>query len=405
MSTAPVPTKRSLSDADRQVILRMMLGGGASGLALAGGVSLANYLKTLRDEAKADTSADDDTLTINVPRAKQASDDGMDKEAMVTSGLGITGATLTALGSYALIRNAYQKLKKKRTQEMLDEAQKRFITTSLEAGEAGGNAKAAAAGEMPAGRAPGALDVVSGMPVATSLLLMLGSAAMANAYLKKAFPGAGANKRVKPRRVVLKYDETDESREKVASIEGEHGMECLAKIAVHMLGDRQDSDLPDLAYALGQGRLEEFCAALEFGSDAALDTVKGASALGASDAELSAGVMLGCRDPRVAPMFTTLALSEWNDLAPNLMKIAGSLGQDEMDALEAAMCLTGAITKVASAQEAEAFAESDAPVLDDLVGLARREKVIQLPKKHIDAAASLGRVSAEEDIVNKVMGA
>ena len=193
----------NLPDTDKDFLMRMLTGGAAIGTSTALATATLNHLNQLRRERQRQKTLDDDVLTVKVRRPPQEqskyASGTVEKSAMVTGGVGMAGGALAMLGSYAAVHKAYQEMKRKRLQKILDQAQVAYADVQdLE------TQTAKRAGDE--GRRPmGPVDFMAASPIAATLLLALGGAGVTNAWLNKTFPATKPARPSKPRRVVLKY--------------------------------------------------------------------------------------------------------------------------------------------------------------------------------------------------------
>lgn len=405
---------KNLTNVDRNLILRFLAGGAAAGTAAAATTSLLNHLNQLGREAKNDTSTDDDVLTVKMRRPR-----GQEKAAMMTGGTAVAGGVLSALGSAALLRKAYRSIKRKRLQEMLDASQVGFADAAAE--------EASKSAGM---RGFHASDFVTAAPVASTLLLMLGSGVLANAYLNKTFPTASNSRKPNPRRVVFRYMDEDE-QEKTASCDMDAGFEhMVSTILAHHCQDKVASDLSNLVAAVGEGRSDEVIEALALGANEALDLLKGASAHTPPDAM---SVALAVRHPVLGPITKTLAALDWNDMSPGGVKMASTLPEDEAALMAALTCTVGEVTRAYNIKQASAIVEGNPEVAEELARvLAEQEgdpeaaavidgieqnsgdagvdanNAVQrsddLTSGMVGDAAGLGDASAYDDIIDQIMG-
>jgi hypothetical protein len=373
----------SLSPTDLQIIAKYLTGGAALGTSVAGGVALANHLNQLSKERDRQRKLDDDILTVKVRRKP-----GVEKAAMVTGGLALAGSGISAMAAYAATMKAYRALKKKRMQDLLDRAQVQFAETSEE------EAKQANTGRPMSG-----LDLLASSPLAAMLLLGVGSAGIANAYLNKNYPGVKPARPVKPRKVVLKY--VDDEQEKEAAYDPDSGFECLVNLVC--AGQKSASDVRDIVSACADGRAQELEESIaDLGVDAALDTIKGASRDLTPD-EMIMGVGIAVRSPGLADTVKTLAAVEYNDMLPAFSKMAAALDSEELEVVQAIACcwedMHRGVTKEASKVVAEnpALAKDLARVLREQQLLAPEDTEYELDTMGRGGSADNGVDRSDED--------
>jgi len=338
------------SQADLQLLRSYATGGLAIGSGTALATAMLNHWKQLSNERMKSQQLDDDVLTVKVKRPAT-------KQAMVSGGLGLATGALTTLGSYAAVRAAYQEMKKRRMQKLLDEAQVNFAELSSEEAQ-----QKLASG----GRPMSLTDVLTASPVAATLLLALGSAGLANTYLKKNFPSTKPAKPIKPRRVVLKY--MDDEQEKEASLDEDSGFELMVKTV--LAGQKEAHDLRDLVGACASGRAQEVEDNLGTGTELALDLIKGASA-GMSDTDYDLGVSLAVRHPVIGPVTKLLASAEMLDMAPSHLKMAQALSETDQLVLAGLFCAVGDADRWDGQDKLASMLETNPEVLSQLVKALR----------------------------------
>lgn len=348
---------------DRELITRFLLGGGALGLSTGATVAVANHLKQLTDEKNKKRRLDDDVLTIKVRRPKK--EETHEKYAMLSGGIALGGGVIAGLGSYALVQKIYQQMKKKRLQRMLDDAQVSFADSVSREAE-----KSASRRPM----APG--DFLAATPAAAAIMLMLGSGALANSYLRKSFPTTKDVKPTRPRKVVLKYVDEEEGNEKKAYFNEDAAFEHLVKISM-ALNDMHgyDSDLSNIVNAFAQGRGSEVSEAIISSGVAGLDLVKGASVHEEENPlNMQIAVARAVRDPVVGPAVKMLASAEFMDMAPAFSKLASALDEETQSLLNFYVAGVSESTRVTEKQAVylmkwAGLAES--PETDNMEGFLR----------------------------------
>ena len=315
-----------------------------------------NHLNQLRKERQRQKTLDDDVLTVKVRRpppahSKYASED-MEKSAMVTGGVGMAGGALAMLGSYAAVHKAYQEMKRKRLQKILDQAQTAYADVQdLETR----TAKQAAEGRRPMGP----IDFAASAPIAATLLLALGGAGLSNAWLNKTFPATKPAKPPNPRRVVLKYID-DEDQEKTASFNEDSGFELVVRTVLAGMRKSAESDLRNIVTACAEGRAEELADNLELSVETGLDLVKGASA-GMSPEDELLGTMIALRHPVLGPTVKTLASAEYAEMSPGLFKLASQMDEDLRDYAAAIACTAAELTRTESQEKAASVIDQADP--------------------------------------------
>lgn len=391
--------KPFFNERDSKMIRKMLTGGLALGGSAGLAASLANYIKTLNSE-RASSSDDDDTMYVTLPPTAE-------KSASLGGGVALAAGGLGTLGSYAAVRKLYQQLKKKRYQQMLDEAQQGYVQ-ELDRDE--DPEKQAAAG-----KSMGMLELLTSLPFAAPLVLGLGSGVVTHKLLDDAYPTKGKDKGVqKPKRVVIRRrgdqplddenkqgPEAQES-EKQASFELDYDLDDGAEFLLHLVtsGEKSasQSDLPDLVHALASGRHAELESAVVNGTDFALETVKGASTGNkASVSSLELAHTLAVKSGHLGSSVKLLAAAEYNDMAGSFVKMARTLPEHTQEALAGIACVYGAmLRKEATADILRELGVEDTgnPGEELLVDELR---VPDLLEQSIDQLNSRGEVSEEAE--------
>lgn len=347
----------NLPDTDKDFLMRMLTGGAAIGTSTALATATLNHLNQLRRERQRQKTLDDDVLTVKVRRPPQEqskyASGTVEKSAMVTGGVGMAGGALAMLGSYAAVHKAYQEMKRKRLQKILDQAQVAYADVQdME------TQTAKRAGDE--GRRPmGPVDFMAASPIAATLLLALGGAGVTNAWLNKTFPATKPARPSKPRRVVLKYID-DEEQEKVASFDENSGFELVVRTVLAGMEKSAESDLRNIVTACAEGRAEELAENMELSVETGLDLVKGASA-GLSPEDELLGTMIALRHPVLGPTVKTLASAEYAEMSPALFKLASQMDEDLRDYAAAVVCTVGELTRTESQEKAASILEQADP--------------------------------------------
>ena len=231
---------------------------------------------------------------------------------------------MSGLGSYALVRSLYQKMKKKEVQDRLTAAQQGYVNVLDQS---------KGASVAPDGKPLGFPEGIFSAAPASAILLGLASAAVTNKMLNKTFPTTKSPARKDPRRVVIRT--MDDPAVKAASIDitDADGEELVYRM---LLSVKSAALRPyqDLICAIGQGRASEVAHGLTtYGIDTAEDMVKGASYDGLAEPYRSMAVGVAARSELLGPSLRLLTAGEFNEHFPSYFKIASSLPQREIDAL------------------------------------------------------------------------
>lgn len=365
-----------LQPRDLTLLKHWLVGGAALGGSAALGTSLINYIRGLKEEAEAgDGKDDEDTLYINMGK-------GPVKSAVIGGGIAMTGGLLAAGGAYAAIRAAYQQIKRRQLEERLADAQQGFVDVLDQ--EKGASTKAM-----------GGVEMATSLPVAATLLLGLGSAALTNAYLKRVFPPAKAPLRRDPKRIVIRQGGLEPEREldvvdqKPQPPENQdpdlnkeardNGLEFLLRHSLMLEKAGSCTGLRDLVGALSVGRHDELVALATEGHD--LDTIlaltKGAGAC-LEEPFTSAAISLAVKSSAFRPVITALVAADFLDRCPSMTKLAAGVPESLQARMIDGICALGEASRhQAFAPYAEAFdsfesKEAAAP------GILQLEDLLQL---------------------------
>ena len=333
--------KIALSERNKDIIKNYLVGGAALGGSTALMTSLINYINSLKSQVKKkeDTSADDETLYVNIDKAAGVTEDAL------AGGAAMTGGALTALGSYALVRKLYQKIKRQQLQEELDKAQQSFLESAKE------EAKVKNAADE--GRPLSVGETVLSLPVAISLLSALAAGAITNKGLEKTFPAAKKPKSLAPKKVVirrtpkeLENEEEKAAYDKSAATHEDDALEFLMHLCMGSKSAAQ-SELVDIVHAVAQGRGEEFkTSMLEYGFDHAMDTIKGASETPITAEQKQFAIGYCVKNAALNPVVSMLAAVEYNDMAPRFTKLASLQTEEAVETLVKIAGVLGAMNRI-----------------------------------------------------------
>lgn len=171
----------------RQQMADFATGGLAIGGGVGLGVALLNYLRSIKEEARAEdpSSLNDDVLYMPAP-VKSAGT----LEPWLAPGLAVTGGALTAGAGYALVTAIADRIEKRRRQKLLDDAQQETLAAvEQEAMSKRANSNMTVA------------DALTAIPVALPLLAALSAGGISYAALNKAFPTIKRRKQDGPKKI------------------------------------------------------------------------------------------------------------------------------------------------------------------------------------------------------------
>jgi hypothetical protein len=327
----------SLSPTDRQLVMKYLLGGAGIGASVASLVTLRNQLQDVVDNGIKERAKDDHVLKLRLPGAPPKTQEELDKPASVGGALALSGAAVAGLGTYAVMRQVMQELKKRKLQKQLDAAQNQVLQLSQTEADAV-NKDASAEDRKPMGL----LEALTASPIALSILLGLGSAAATNHFLNKSYPTVRRPQNIGPKRVVLDLPEGEsegpDPLEKEAA-----AMEFVGRLVIAGMDKQADNDLLNLVGACGSGRLDEVEHAFRTqDADVAFDMIKGASLdVGPGDAQWEAGLQLATTSPVLRPIAHTLIAAENLEMAPDMYTRAAEMPEEASDLLRKVAAFAG----------------------------------------------------------------
>lgn len=322
--------KSILSQRDKDLIRKYMVGGAAVGGGAALVTSLVNYLRHLNATK---TDKDDDTLYVY-----RDNPDGQIKSAVIGGGLAITGGLLSTIGAYALVKKIYSSIRKKEAQDELNNAQRAFLTSQ------GYKPTSKKELEKEASNKPmSVFEGVTSIPVALPLLLAIGSGVVAHKMLDKAFPTT--KPKVKPPRRVEIIDrppveEKEEVIEKPAFVREDDGFEFLLRML--SLEKNASSDVCNLIAAIADGELPAFKNSVDtVGYMNALDTVKGASLRKINPFNKHMAITYLAKSAKLKYQTGVIAAGEFAEKHPHFYKMACALSEETKEDLYNIIQLVG----------------------------------------------------------------
>lgn len=321
---------------DWDLIKTLAKGGAEIGTSAALITSLLNYLGHLKNTKNED---DDDTLYI---KAKEPAAAGPVKAASVDEGnsfwagpVGMTGAVLSTVGAYALIKKLYHKMRREQAQKELDKAQVAFLNAQ-------GYDKVASTDKQAADRGLSGASMLVDSALALPLILALGTGVATNMTLNKHFPVK--KKPVKePRRIkIVTNDQLAGDEVKSASFPASDSDAAELIIRSALMAKKAGSDVRNLVGDIilaGTRGIEK--AASDLGFVNALDTVKGRALEDADPVHEQIAISYLAKSASIAPQTQVLAAAEFAENYPFFYKTACSLDQHEQEALYKIACLIG----------------------------------------------------------------
>lgn len=327
--------KHALNSSDLDLIKNYLTAGAAVGGGAALFTSLLNKINDIKEEDENPLEAH--TLKLKIkkpedkkPQIKMAADES---SSLFRGPLALAGGAISTIGTYALVRHLYQKLKEKQLKNELEQAQDKYVT-NLEHVDAANKQASGKAKPM------GVLETLTSAPLAASLLLALGSGVVAHHTLNKTFPSIQRKSRqaLGPKRVQVVYDrpgeENDEVIETIPVADLEKEASANAFLINTVVGFDTDSDVANLVKMAACGDTEYLSSVFAFAN---IDQLFEKSASYAQTApephRLNMASNWCARHPGVAPSLSILAASEFADKAPLFFKAAGALPQAVKNAL------------------------------------------------------------------------
>lgn len=317
-----------MNSADKQQVARALVSGGLIGGGVGLITSLVNHLKTMdrRAQAASATDGDDDVIYINVPKrpgVKAASDDDNQVSPVGTT-LALAGLPVAAIGTNALVRKIYGKLRRKQLQAELDAAQQLYIDDLAQK-----SASDSGRGLVGGGGA------VMAIPAA-ALLVALTSGVLSHKVLDKQFPAVQSPRKNRPRRMVIREVEPTATpdggmiKEQSAQEDMADAYEHLIRTVISHPDSGAASGLLDLVKAAAAGRTEEILRASDDSMETVFEVVKGAA--DTTDFRKDLAIAWLAREPELMPSVVKLAAAEYREVAPVFCAMAACLDDEGQEA-------------------------------------------------------------------------
>lgn len=290
------------AEIDWPLVMKLFAGGALTGAGLGAGTSFMRYLQSLQDQARTDTSSDDDVLYLNLPDRQMPAGRRRKMASTATFATGGLAGILGTLLAYNAVRGAYQKVRKKQLQRELDQAQQIYLGSLTP-----GMGKAASQFS--------ALSKGVGSAYLALILAALGSGVVANRVLQKQFPPVKNPNRQRPRKIVIRSPREEEQTLQAQDGVTPDALEGLVRTASQFPKVASaDAGLVDLIHAVAQGRGDEFVNNVaQVGVEAALDLVKGARHTKSSNLNRNLAMTWICSEPMVATAMEPLIAAEFHD--------------------------------------------------------------------------------------------
>lgn len=375
--------KRALTDTEKIMLMKLLVGGAAAGGAAGLLTSYGNQIKTLKD--RADEAVEDPYIEIPkppVPGVKMAASDSphVDRPPGLTAlSLALPALGIPAIFTYAAARKAWQNSKKKELEKDLENSQEAY----LDAITKGAAAKTPQEKLMdPEGRSilsPEAWGMLAGgvIPLST-----LAAAFMTNKVLDKSFPKA----KQKPRRMLrirrqaeqLPGDVHDseaaeeDGYEKEAAyyeLDDTDAVEFLVRTVLGNPKIAAESQLPKLLLRGSEDYNRTSNTFMFRGVDEGFNHVKSASGSWADELDRAAGIHLMVKSAAMGPTVALLAAAEFANAHPALCDQARQIDPRVGEELEKFAALNGAISRLVDVQEGageEDFQKAASDVREDI---------------------------------------
>ena len=351
MNKKAMPEKRRVIDWDN--IAKYLAGGAMLGTGGAALYSFMKRFKRLESETEEDTSQDDDTLYVQLDKKASSQhethlDDGLNKFLRWTAAAG------GVVGAYGGTKWLFDRVRKRKLQQELDEAQQAYVDGLHEKRDKERNKYASFDKE-----AEGPASSVVGMSYGALLLLALASGVITKKTLDEAFPPVKKDRNSLKRRLVRGKpqplsDEApssitflDDSGEEVDTISTDkeddavNDAEEIESLIRTTTADKElakKAGFDDILGAVATGRSEELRDAVRsFGVNHAFIVSKGAGLEKISSVrkELAIGVI--ANDPLLKSAFAPLFAAEFYKMSPHLCDAVHGLDEESRsDLLKAA---------------------------------------------------------------------
>lgn len=318
--------KHALSPTDIDLIKKYLVAGASVGGGAALFTSLLNQLNDIKEQDKNPLDSNTLKLVVKNPKASKKEDAykmaAADESSSFFRGpLAMAGGVLSTIGSYALVRHLYQKLKEKQLERELEQAQDKYVT-GLELSNEDLNNKNANAGKP-----MGVLEALTSAPLAASLLLALGSGVVSYNALKKSFPDLkrGERERLGPKRVQVVYDNPGDEPDTVVS---NIPIEALEKTAAAnaflintVVGFGGDSDVASVVHTVANGFGDSVNATFAAeGINSVFEKCANTQTFVNDLESINLAANWCARDPGVGPSLAVVAAAEFADKAPLFSK-------------------------------------------------------------------------------------
>lgn len=319
--------KSFFKEADLELIKHYLIGGAALGGGAALSTSLANHLMDLFSSNKSNP-LEKNTLKLIVKKPeKEISQTKKVSTSLLRGPLAITGGVLTTMGSYALVRHLYQKLKQLQLQNELEEAQDKYVSTLED--QKNLNEKSASDDSR---KSMGLSETALSAPLAAMLLLSLASGVVSYQTLNKHFPKAKQQSQeiLGPKRIQVVYDNPGEKPDTILSniaIKSLQKEAAARSFIINTVANfSNDSDVAGVVKAAAMGFCEHLKNVFAFeGVNSVFEKTASFQTNHVSSESLNLAANWCARHEGLGSNLALIAASEFADKAPLFFKSAAKL--------------------------------------------------------------------------------
>jgi len=331
--------KHALSPTDLDLIKKYLVAGASVGGSAALFTSLLNQLNDIKEQDKNPLDSNTLKLVVKNPNAAEKEKSykmaSAEEDTSIFRGpLAMAGGVLSTIGSYALVRHLYQKLKEKQLERELEQAQDKYVTGLQQSNEPVNKKNASE------GKPMGMLEALTSAPLAASLLLALGSGVVSYNALKKSFPDLkrGERERLGPKRVQVVYDNPGDEPDTVVSNIPVEALEKTAAANAFLIntvaGFGGASDVADVVHTVANGFGNQVKDIFAFeGINSVFEKCANTQTFANDLESVNLAANWCARSPGIAPGLAVVAAAEFANKAPLFFKAATSLPEHIQEAL------------------------------------------------------------------------
>lgn len=325
--------KTALNATDLDLIKKYLTAGAAVGGSAALFTSLLNKLNDIKESETNPLEGHTLKLVVKDPKAKESGTKmaSSDSASFFRGPLAMAGGVLSTIGSYALVRHLYQKLKEQQLKKELEQAQDKYVTGLEQSTDLEKNST---------GKPMSLLETLTSAPLAASLLLALGSGVVSYNTLKKSFPDIKRQSReaLGPKRVQVVYDNPGDEPDTVLSTIPVKDLQKEASANAFLIntvaGFGGESDVVDVVNAVARGYASQINNVFANENMSAVFEKCASAAFSAHDRESINLASNWCaRAPGIGPSITLTAAAEFANKSPLFFKSAANLPEHIQSAL------------------------------------------------------------------------